>query len=197
MSARGGVNTRLVSDLLFELARALLPAGMTPKLFNELARQAFARAAADSARLQNGRINYSRISAQTGLTRANVRHLIEDVGHQSAWQSAAPIDKVIRGWRTDKRFTGPKGRPVRLKITGRNPSFAQLAKKYAGDIPHRAILVEMRECGAIRQSNGVVELLAKNVAKDFSFLTQALPIVRNCLRVASGRSHTRGGPCGG
>src|ERR1700691_6188140 len=112
MPARGEANKRLVSDLLLELARALQPAGITPKLFTELARQAFARAAADSARLRNGRINYSRIFAQTGLTRANVRQLLEDIRHRPDLKSAAPIDKVIRGWRTDKRFVGQSGRPI-------------------------------------------------------------------------------------
>jgi hypothetical protein len=191
MPAIGEANTRLVSELLLELARALLPARITPKLFNELARHAFARAAADSARLRNGRINYSRISAQTGLTRANVRQLLEDIGHRPDLKSAAPIDKVIRGWRTDKRYVGPSGRPIRLRIVGRNPSFVQLAQKYAGDIPHRAILEEMRESRAIRQSNGVVELLAKDVARDLSFLMHALPIVRKCLQLDSRRRATR------
>ena len=190
MPTRGGVDTRLVMDLLLELARGLLPARITPKLFSQLARRAFARAAADSARLRNGRINYSRISAQTGLTRADVRQLLENVSDRSDLKSAAPIDKVIRGWRTDKRFRGQSGRPMRLKIVGRSPSFAQLAKKYAGDIPHRAILEEMRESGAVRQSNGDVELLAKDVARDLSFLLRALPIVRKSLQLESRRHRT-------
>src|SRR5205085_3830883 len=76
VSVRGA---SVLQELLTELAFVLLPRGMTPKRFGELARSAFVQAAADMSKLRNGKVNHSRVAAQTGLrdrksTRLNSSH---------------------------------------------------------------------------------------------------------------------------
>src|SRR6516162_6449138 len=67
----------VLQDLLTEFALVLLPRGMTPKRFAALARSAFVQAASDMSRLRNGRVNHSRVAAQTGLTRADVKRSLK------------------------------------------------------------------------------------------------------------------------
>src|ERR1700756_189498 len=124
-------STAVLQELLVELAFVLLPRGMTPGRFGELARFAFVRAATEMSRLRNGRVNYSRVAAQTGLSRADVKRLLKsDVfDHQVVH---APMERVVNGWRTDRLFAYRPGRPRGLRIAGRSGSFASLVRKYGG-----------------------------------------------------------------
>ena len=186
MTMRGAA---VLKSLLSELALVLLPRGMTPRRFSELARYAFVRAAADISRLRNGRVNYSRVAAQTGLTRADVKRLL----HRNAREANkgggnTAVERVINGWRTDGQFTVRLGRPKPLRITGRRGSFAQLVKKYGGDVPHRAVLDELRRIGAVRDIPGAVQLrrsLDLRQRNNFAFLSPVLPVLIDGLRVAS------------
>ena len=150
--------TFLLQELLTELAFVLLPRGITPRRFNELAKYAFVLAATKMSRFRNGRVNYSRVAAQTGLSRADVKRLLaSDV--LDAFRSAhAPTERVINGWRTDRVFADKLGHPRRLRITGSRPSFASLVRKYGGDVTQRAVLDELRRTGAVKDNGQTVWL---------------------------------------
>jgi hypothetical protein len=188
---RGTGGIAAVSELLVELARVLLPRGMTPKLFGELARYAFVQAAADAARFRNGRVNCSRVAAQTGLTRADVRRLLRQREFDSEREGLTPLERVIRGWRTDREFANRPGHPKRLTYVGRGSSFARLVRKYGGDIPPRAVLEELRGIRVLRDSGGRVQLQTSPSScerRDFSFLSAVLPDLIDGLRIASRRT---------
>jgi Family of unknown function (DUF6502) len=183
----------ILQELLTELAFALLPRGMTPKRFNELARCAFVRAAADMSRPSKGRVNYSRVAAQTGLTRADVKRSLKYNFFASPSLGQTPLEKVIDGWRTDRRF-GKNGRPKRLKISGSNGSFAYLVRKYGGDVPHRAVLDELRRIDVVTNDGSRVRLqspLHLRRRHDFEFLSPVLPALVDGLRIASSRAGLR------
>src|SRR5580698_8732485 len=101
-SSRGA---SLLHELMRELAFVLLTQGITPKSFGDLSRVAFVEAAATHSRLLNGRINQSRVAAQTGLSRADVKRLLarkrDDI--QMSLRPT-PVERVITGWRNDRRF---------------------------------------------------------------------------------------------
>src|SRR5579871_5480591 len=143
--------------LLQEFASALLPHGMTPRLFGELARSAFVNAAAQRSRLRNGRVNQSRIAARTGLSRADVKRLLGNLGYPAA--EMPPVERVIDGWQRDRAYTDKRGKPRRLTISGRRPDFVRLSQKYAGDIPYRAILDELESMGVVIVSLQHVQLV--------------------------------------
>jgi hypothetical protein len=176
-----------LQHLLQEFASALLPRGMTPKFFGELARSAFVQAAAEKSRLQNGRINQSRVAAQTGLSRADVKRLLHlTITTQSPDQS--PVQRVLSGWRRDSLFTDRKGHAKRLTIAGRRPAFKHLAEKYAGDIPYRAVLDELNTMRAIVLTSRHVELRRMEQSKrpnDYSFLTPLAGPFKDGLRIVS------------
>jgi hypothetical protein len=185
--------TSLLQRLLAELAFALLPRGMTPRRFAELARFAFVRAATEMSRLRNGRVNYSRVAAQTGLSRADVKRLLKSdaFDHQV---THAPMERVVNGWRTDRLFAYRPGRPRGLRIAGRSASFASLVRKYGGDVPHRAVLDELRRIHAVTDNGKRVWLKTSPVLRkrhDFTFLSPALPALVDGIRIASRQASSR------
>jgi Family of unknown function (DUF6502) len=178
----------VLQHLLTELARVLLPRGMTPKRFAYLARSAFVQAAADISRLQNGRVNYSRVAAQTGLTRADVRHLLKYNVSDAGLRGQTALEKVIQGWRSDREFTTRAGHTRRIRITGARGSFARLVRKHGGDVPHRAVLDELRRIGAVSDHDGKVELKDSPHLREhlnFAFLTPVTPALVDGLRIAA------------
>lgn len=177
-----------LEELLTELAFALLPRGMTPGRFAELARYAFARAAAEVAVLRNGRINNSRVAAQTGLTRAEVKRLLHYGPLVNGHLHEAPVERVIRGWQRDPPFALRPGHPKRLRVAGSRASFAQLVTKYGGDLPYRAVLSELRRMGAVCGDDHNLQLKTSYKVRrraDLAFLSPVLPVLIDRIRTAS------------
>jgi hypothetical protein len=191
VSVRGA---SVLQELLTELAFVLLPRGMTPKRFGELARSAFVQAAADMSKLRNGKVNHSRVAAQTGLSRADVRRLLRTNVFDSVRSDQTPVKRVINGWRTDRKFANRDGRPKRLRISGSSLSFASLVKKYGGDVPHRAVLDELRRIGAVSGDEDSVQLQPsyhRYQRHDFVFLSPVLPALVDGIRIASSKTGSR------
>jgi len=184
--AAEGRRAATLQELLSELAYVLLPSGMTPKRFGDLVRCEFVKAAADMSRLRNGRINQSRVAAQTGLSRAEVkRTLASDVLSAQA-SDQAPVERVVNGWLRDRQFGRP-GRPKALRVSGPGDSFVRLVRKYGGDVPHRAVLDELRRIGAVSMARGRVRLQRLPDLRrrfDFGFLSPVLPAVVDALKIA-------------
>ena len=191
-AGRGSLQTRsgaVLQALLTELALVLLPRGMTPRVFGELARSAFVGAAADISKLRNGRVNHSRVAAQTGVTRADVKRLLSENKFNSVGRGRTAIERVIHGWRTDREFLTPSGYPRRLTISGTKASFARLVRKYGGDVPHKAVLDELRRIEVVSDFNGTVKLKNSSQLRgryNFAFLSPILPALVEGLRIVSG-----------
>jgi hypothetical protein len=182
-------NTEL-QELLCELALTLLPRGMTPKLFGELSRRAFVRAAARISQLANGRINHSRVAALTGLSRADVKRILlnGDANAPIGRSDQMPIERVLHAWRVDRRFSDSHGNPKRLRVSGTSTSFAVLAKLHGGDVPHRAILDELRRIGAVRRDGKDVVLMTTRVLRKrrrLASLSLVIPALIDGIRVAA------------
>lgn len=178
----------VLQSLLGELASVLLPRGMTPKRFSQLAEYAFVQAAAGTTKLRNGRVNHSRVAVQTGLTRAEVKRLLNSNILVPNHAGETALERVIHGWRTDREFAISAGRSKALQIVGPRGSFARLVKKYGGDVPHRAVLDELRRIGAVRDFAGTVQLrrsLNIQGRNNYKFLSPVLPVLIDVLRVAS------------
>src|SRR5688572_27036192 len=68
-----------VAELLSELARYLVAAGVPFPRFAGISRFAFFTAASQSAKFGNDRLNQSAIAAMTGLTRVQVREFAKQL----------------------------------------------------------------------------------------------------------------------
>ena len=190
VSVRGA---SVLQELLTELAFVLLPRGLTPKRFSELARSAFVQAAADMSKLRNGKVNHSRVAAQTGLSRADVKRLLTSNMFDSVRADQTPLSRVVSGWRTDRNFADKDGSPKRLRISGTRASFTGLVKKYGGDVPYRAVLDELRRIGAVSADEDNVQLQSPqppSQRQGFVFLSPVLPALVDGIRIASSQARS-------
>lgn len=177
-----------MEQLLVELAFVLLPHGVTPEKFSALAREAFIRAAAERSRLRNGRINRSKVAALTGLSRREIKRILEIDHSASLGGNHTPSERVVQGWLRDGHFLTKRGRPKLLAISGRESSFQRLVKVYGGDISPRAVLEELARSRTIRKVGRRLELrvskprIQKGGSSRFS---RVIPVLIDGLRIAS------------
>ena len=163
----------LLVKLFKQLALSLMPFGVTPRELEHLIRYAFVQAAAETSKLGNGRVNSSRVAARTGLSRSEATRLLR-AGIGARAKKVAPVESVVRGWRADRRFRNRNGQPKQLDDT----SFTALSRKYAGDIPPRAVLRELQRTGAAVLNGSTVKLKSSRAAalkqSDAKYLSQTL-----------------------
>ena len=127
--------------------------GVSSHELTHLARWASVQEAAARLGSPGRRASASRIAAATGLTRADVRHLLADSAYGSTATKLLPraADSVLAGWVTDPDFLDGAGKPRPLRYPASPLGFAELARRYARDIPPRAMLNELIESELIRK----------------------------------------------
>jgi hypothetical protein len=138
------------------IARWLLKSGITWKEFAELSRSVFVDVAATEFGLRGRPTNVSRIALLTGLTRREVRKYREAADAAPPQDARAEDDlnhasRVLAGWHLDAEFIDELGRPRTLPASGAGTSFAQLVRRYAGDIPVTALTKELLRSGSIER----------------------------------------------
>jgi Family of unknown function (DUF6502) len=139
------------------VARWLLKSGITWKDFAELSRSVFVDVAATEFGLRGRPTNVSRIALLTGLTRREVRKY-RDAADAAPLQDARAEDdlnhasRVLAGWHLDAEFIDELGRPRTLPASGAGATFAQLVRRYAGDIPATALTKELLRSGSIERA---------------------------------------------
>lgn len=184
----------ILESLLNELALILLPRGMTPNWFAELTRVAFVQAASKMSRLQNGRVNVSRVAAKTGLRRADIARLLKHRQTTLRRFAYTAVDRVIDGWCVDQEFLTKGGQPRRLKLNGRYASFTRLVAKCGIDIPPKAILDELRQIGAVRDLGGDLQLSASLFFRRRHDFADVSPVLRQLTKRLRAVSKTRRSP---
>jgi len=150
-----------VMRLMAPLVRILLRNGIAYGTFSELLRKVYVDVAFADFAPEGRKQTVSRISALTGLTRKEVKRLLEldtpdDTASQKRFNRGI---RVLSGWVNDQRFLDTGGKPAELPIDGKPYSFALLVKEYSGDIPTRAMLSMLEESGSVRVTGDSVKLV--------------------------------------
>jgi hypothetical protein len=140
-----------VARILRPLIRILLRNGVSYGTFADIARSQFVEVARRESAIEGRKATISRLAVVTGLTRKEVHRTLrrarpDDRFSADRYNRAA---RVISGWRRDRDFLSPRGRPLVLSIGGPGNSFQELVRRYSGDIPHRAILDELSAEGTV------------------------------------------------
>lgn len=134
-------------QLLLPVSRLLVYGGIGIDELIYAAKGAYLLAAMQAVGQQDGRVNISRLSVATGMTRKEVSALLNDassyreaitkrIGQQRAL-------RVLRGWLADPRFQKNNGQPDELPYRGGKKSFAMLVKIYGGDVTPKSVLREL------------------------------------------------------
>jgi hypothetical protein len=146
-------NLRLIFD---RLAQLLVANGYSFARVGKLVKISFVNAAKSIDREKGEKVSKARIAALTGLTRTEVSQILRSTSQDFAKLKGSTNRslRVVHGWLTDSRFLHSDNSPRALHFKGVNPSFSHLVKKYSGDIPARAMLIEMKRLRIVRHDAG-------------------------------------------
>jgi hypothetical protein len=138
--------------MLKPLVKLFISQGVTHAEFSEAAKEVYVEIALRDFET-NGRINKSRVAILTGLTRKEVKNVIDRAltsGLQEKMYSRP--ERVLAGWYSDPNYTGPYGIPLELPYEASSPdepSVVALVKTYSGDMAPRQMINELLRCGSV------------------------------------------------
>jgi len=143
--------------MLKPLVKLFISQGVTHAEFAEAAKDVYVEIALRDFETSN-RVNKSRVAILTGLTRKEVKNVIDRAltsGMQEKMYSRP--ERVLAGWYSDPNYTGPYGIPLELpyESSGSNePSIVALVRTYSGDMAPRQMLNELLRCGSVLEVDG-------------------------------------------
>jgi hypothetical protein len=153
-----------LAQLLKPLVRLMLRHGMPFAAFERIAKRSYVDVALRDFGIPGKKPSISRASILSGLTRKEVRNLLAapaeraDSSGEERYNRAA---RVLTAWLRDAAFCDRRGRPRALEIDG-EAGFAELVRRYSGDMPARAVLDELVRVAAVRRrADDRVELVAR------------------------------------
>ena len=146
------------------VVRILLRYGIGYREFVEVTKTAYVDIASSDFGLRGRPTNISRVAVMTGLTRKEVKRLRDKIasGDSKISVKTTPLADVLHHWHSQPDFTDSEGSPLALPFSGANKSFAELVKKFGGDIPAGAMRTEMKRVGAvIEDDDGVLTVTSR------------------------------------
>ena len=160
-NASNKILTAAVRQILRPLVRILLRNGIACGSFEEMVRKAYVDEAFAQARRINTKATVSSVSAETGLSRKEVKRLQEtDLSDStSTEQKYNRAIRVISGWLNDPRFAYEEGNPRALSMDSSDHSFARLVKQYSGDVTTKAMLKLLESSNCVEVKDGQVHLV--------------------------------------
>jgi hypothetical protein len=98
----------------------------------------------------------------TGLSRKEVARLLSQDGTlvPPAEDRRNRAATLLTAWLRDEDYLDDKGQPLALEFSG-DGSFAELCKRYSGDMKPRTIADELMASGALVETNGKLVLTAR------------------------------------
>ncbi|MCH8250024.1 MAG: hypothetical protein IH913_10500 [Proteobacteria bacterium] len=148
---------RALSLMLKPLVRLLIAQGVTHAEFSETAKEVYVETALRYFE-KDGRINKSRVAILTGLTRKDVKTVVDRALTTSYKEKThSRPARVLTGWYSDPHYQGPYGIPLELPYeTGdvEEPNFVALVKNYSGDMAPRQMLNQLLEAGSVVEIDG-------------------------------------------
>lgn len=150
----GQALTAAVERVLTPLFRILLRNHMSFKAFVDIAKHVYVDVAAEDFGIPGKKTSVSRVALLSGLTRKEVQRLLEapvvdDVETGERYNRAA---RVVAGWIRDAEFSDADGNPKVLTLQDGRSSFAELVRRFSGDIPFRAVLDELLRVGVVEKA---------------------------------------------
>ncbi len=148
---------RALSLMLKPLVRLLIAQGVTHAEFSDTAKEVYVETALRHFETE-GRLNKSRVAILTGLTRKEVKNVIDrSISAKQKERTFSRPARVLTGWYADPVYQGPYGIPMELPYESAGedgPSFVKLVKQYSGDMAPRQMLNQLIESGAVVEVEG-------------------------------------------
>lgn len=148
---------RIVRRLLQPVARFALKRGFSFQQFIACARLVFVDAAQKELELASEKVNVSRVSVLTGLSRREVQRIFENAPLPSDQQGSL-IARILGQWEYHKKYSNRNG-PRSLTCEGEKSEFWRLCQSLSKNINPGTILFELERTGVIERKGGSARLL--------------------------------------
>ena len=146
-----------LARILRPLFRVLLRNHMSFKAFMDIAKRTYVEVATSDFRIPGKKQSVSRVALLSGLTRKEVQRLLEAraANDSDAGERYNRAARVVAGWVRDGDFSDSEGNPRVLSPqdggSQNRKGFAELARRFSGDIPFRAVLDELLRVGVVEK----------------------------------------------
>lgn len=151
--------------MLKPLVRLLIAQGVTHAEFSETAKEVYVESALRDFEVE-GKVNKSRVAILTGLTRKEVKNVIDRVLIEDAPDKKySRPERVLAGWFNDPIYTGPYGIPLELPYVAASsdePNFTELVRSYSGDMAPKQMLQELVRSGSVVEVDGRFKAVRRN-----------------------------------
>jgi hypothetical protein len=148
---------RALSLMFKPLIRLLIAQGVTHAEFSETAKEVYVEVALRHFEVE-GRVNKSRIAILTGLTRKEVKNVIDRAQTENVQDKTySRPERVLTGWYSDPKYQGPYGIPLELPYESgdsEQQTFVSLVRQYSGDMAPRQVLNQLVESGSVVEIDG-------------------------------------------
>jgi hypothetical protein len=138
--------------MLKPLIRLLISQGVSHGDFSEAAKEVYVESALRHFE-DSSRVNQSKIAILTGLTRKEVKNVIDRaISEEPQNKNYSRPSRVLAGWHSDPKYIGPYGVPLEIHYEsqeGGQASFTELVRTYSGDMAPRPMLEELMRVGAV------------------------------------------------
>ncbi|HEX6570972.1 MAG TPA: DUF6502 family protein, partial [Steroidobacteraceae bacterium] len=146
--------------LLHPLIRILLRHGVSYGEFSDAVRGAYIDIAQNELVPPDRPQTEARIAILTGIQKREVARIRALDGELDEGVGLNQIARVLQGWSQDPQYLGPYGLPLEVPFAGETMSFEELVRRYASDVPARALLEELiRVKAALETDDGYVRML--------------------------------------
>ncbi len=157
---------RALTLMLKPLIRLLIAQGVTHAEFSETAKEVYVEVALREFE-KLGKVNKSRVAILTGLTRKEVKNVVDRALKSTTSQRThSRPERVLTGWYSDPAFQGPYGIPLELPYEAQEedePSFVSLVRNYSGDMAPRQMLNQLMEAGSVVEVEGRYKAVSRYV----------------------------------
>lgn len=154
---------KIIYPVMKPVIRLMLHCGVTYREFADACKHLYVDVAAENFGINGRPTNTSRIAVLTGLDRKQIKAIRDQMSSETpaVAQATDRISRVLSGWHQDELFIDANGQPRTLNEKGPD-SFAELARRYGGDIPPGALLKELIRSGAVEKTpEGLLMPLAR------------------------------------
>jgi hypothetical protein len=141
--------------MLRPVVRVLLRNGVTWGEFAEVGKEVFVEVAREDYGIQGRPTNTARVALMTGLSRHEVTR-VKNVLTGARDRDETPINRIsqiLTAWHTDRDFVAADGSPLVLPAEGEGASVATLLRRYAGNMPHGAVLKELQQLELVERTD--------------------------------------------
>jgi hypothetical protein len=139
--------------VLRPIVKMLLRYGIGYNAFAETVKTVFVDIGSSEFGIRGRPTNISRVAVMTGLTRKEVRRLRSKLenGDDELSVRTTPITEILTRWHSEPDFLDREDRPSTLHFSDGPNSFAELVKRFAGDVPPGAMRTELKRMQLVEE----------------------------------------------